>query len=170
MRAGRPTQSQLQPVGKRPRRPRQPAHWKGKLAEGQYHRLEELQHAKRLPLRYEDLHGVAQCAVGDSRLRRLQSHAADVLLPQALLQRPEQILLPPGRGGRTLMLGFETILPFLRPLEPFILDDSVSEIMVNGSSHMFIERAGMLEEVPAIRLTEQSLMAAVKNIARRTIT
>ncbi|MFZ0820651.1 MAG: ATPase, T2SS/T4P/T4SS family [Candidatus Acidiferrales bacterium] len=65
------------------------------------------------------------------------------------------------------MLGFETILPFLRPLEPFILDDSVSEIMVNGSSHVFIERAGVLEEVPGICLTEQSLMVAVKNIARR---
>ena len=65
------------------------------------------------------------------------------------------------------MLGFETILPFLRPLEPFILDDSVSEIMVNGAGHVFIERAGLLEEVPDIHLTEQSLMVAVKNIARR---
>ena len=65
------------------------------------------------------------------------------------------------------MLGFETILPFLRPLEPLILDDFVSEIMVNGAGHVFIERAGVLEEVPDIHLTEQSLMVAVKNIARR---
>jgi pilus assembly protein CpaF len=65
------------------------------------------------------------------------------------------------------MLGFETILPFLRCLEPLILDDSVSEIMVNGAGHVFIERAGVLEEVPDIHLTEQSLMVAVKNIARR---
>ncbi|HEY4837387.1 MAG TPA: ATPase, T2SS/T4P/T4SS family [Candidatus Acidoferrales bacterium] len=65
------------------------------------------------------------------------------------------------------MLGFETILPFLRPLEPFILDDSVSEIMVNGAGRVFIEKAGILEEIPNINLTEQSLMVAVKNIARR---
>jgi pilus assembly protein CpaF len=65
------------------------------------------------------------------------------------------------------MNGFETILPFLRPLEPFILDDSVSEIMVNGAGHVFIERAGVLEQVPQVSLTERSLMVAVKNIARR---
>jgi pilus assembly protein CpaF len=65
------------------------------------------------------------------------------------------------------MLGFETILPFLRPLERFILDDSVSEIMVNGAGHVFIERVGVLEEAPDVHLTEQSLMVAVKNIARR---
>ena len=65
------------------------------------------------------------------------------------------------------MLGFETILPFLRPIEHLILDDSISEIMVNGSTHVFIERAGVLQEVPDITLNEKSLMVAVKNIARR---
>ena len=65
------------------------------------------------------------------------------------------------------MLGFETILPFLRPIEHLIRDDSISEIMVNGSSHVFIERAGVLQEVPNLTLSEKSLMVAVKNIARR---
>ncbi|MHB8527494.1 MAG: CpaF family protein [Candidatus Acidiferrales bacterium] len=65
------------------------------------------------------------------------------------------------------MLGFETILPFLRPIEHLIRDDSVSEIMVNGSSRVFIERAGVLEHVPELALSEKSLMVAVKNIARR---
>src|SRR5271165_4212618 len=65
------------------------------------------------------------------------------------------------------MLGFETILPFLRPIEHLILDDSISEIMVNGSTHIFIERAGVLQEVPNLTLSEKSLMVAVKNIARR---
>jgi pilus assembly protein CpaF len=65
------------------------------------------------------------------------------------------------------MLGFETILPFLRPIEHLIRDDSISEIMVNGSTHVFIERAGVIQEVPNLTLSEKSLLVAVKNIARR---
>ena len=65
------------------------------------------------------------------------------------------------------MLGFETILPFLRPIEHLIRDDSVSEIMVNGASRVFIERDGVLEQVPDLTLSDKSLMVAVKNIARR---
>ena len=37
-----------------------------------------------------------------------------VLLPEALLQRPQQILFPAAGRRRTLMHGFETILPFLQ--------------------------------------------------------
>ena len=65
------------------------------------------------------------------------------------------------------MLGFETILPFLRPIEHLILDDSISEIMINGADNVFVERAGVLQAVPGLSLTEKSLMIAVKNIARR---
>ena len=32
------------------------------------------------------------------------------------------------------MNGFETILPFLKPIEHLILDDSISEVMVNGQT------------------------------------
>lgn len=66
-----------------------------------------------------------------------------------------------------MTLGFEAILPFLRPIEHLIRDDSVSEIMVNGASRVFIERDGVLEHVPNLPLSEKSLMVAVKNIARR---
>jgi pilus assembly protein CpaF len=65
------------------------------------------------------------------------------------------------------MNGFELILPFLRPIEPLILDADISEIMVNGHDRVFIERRGYLEPVPGLSLTEKSLMIAVKNIARR---
>jgi pilus assembly protein CpaF len=65
------------------------------------------------------------------------------------------------------MNGFETILPFLKPIEHLILDDSISEVMVNGPDRIFIEKAGFIEPVQGINLGEKSLMVAVKNIARR---
>jgi pilus assembly protein CpaF len=65
------------------------------------------------------------------------------------------------------MNGFETILPFLKPIEHLILDDSISEVMVNGPDRIFIEKAGFIEVVRGVSLGEKSLMVAVKNIARR---
>jgi pilus assembly protein CpaF len=65
------------------------------------------------------------------------------------------------------MNGFETILPFLKPIEHLILDDSISEVMVNGPDSVFVERQGLLEQVAGISLGERALMVAVKNIARR---
>jgi len=65
------------------------------------------------------------------------------------------------------MNGFEMILPFLKPIEHLILDDTVSEVMVNGSDHVFIEKNGFLQQIRGLSLGEKSLMIAVKNIARR---
>ena len=65
------------------------------------------------------------------------------------------------------MNGFEIILPFLKPIEHLILDESISEVMVNGPDRIFIEKAGFIEPVPGVTLGEKSLMVAVKNIARR---
>src|SRR5471032_2441452 len=63
-------------------------------------------------------------------------------------------------------MSFEVILPFLRPIEHLILDPDITEIMVNGSRRVFIERTGLLEEVPDVHLDERNLKVAVKNIAR----
>jgi len=65
------------------------------------------------------------------------------------------------------MNGFEIILPFLRPIQHLILDPDISEIMVNGPERIFIEKAGYLQAVPGVKLTPESLIVAVKNIARR---
>jgi pilus assembly protein CpaF len=65
------------------------------------------------------------------------------------------------------MNGFELILPFLRPIQHLILDPDISEIMVNGPDRIFIEKAGYLQPVPEVKLTHESLIVAVKNIARR---
>src|SRR5438876_6274500 len=65
------------------------------------------------------------------------------------------------------MNGFEMILPFLKPIEHLILDDSISEVMVNGPDRVFIEKQGFLQHVPGVSIGDRSLMVAVKNIARR---
>lgn len=65
------------------------------------------------------------------------------------------------------MNGFEIILPFLKPIEHLVLDESVSEIMVNGPDRVFIERRGFLERIEGVSLPDKSLLIAVKNIARR---
>jgi pilus assembly protein CpaF len=63
-------------------------------------------------------------------------------------------------------MSFEVILPFLRPIEQLILDPDITEIMVNGSRRVFIERAGLIEEVAGVQVDERNLKVAVKNIAR----
>ena len=65
------------------------------------------------------------------------------------------------------MNGFETILPFLKPIEHLILDDSISEVMVNGPNAVFVEKNGVLEHATDVSLSDKALMVAVKNIARR---
>jgi len=65
------------------------------------------------------------------------------------------------------MPGFDTILPFLKPIEHLILDESISEVMVNGPDQVFVEKAGFVEQVRGVSLGERSLLVAVKNIARR---
>src|ERR1700736_4822383 len=65
------------------------------------------------------------------------------------------------------MNGFETILPFLKPIEHLIADEAISEVMVNGSDRVFIEKNGFLEQAKGISIGDRALMVAVKNIARR---
>jgi pilus assembly protein CpaF len=63
-------------------------------------------------------------------------------------------------------MSFDVILPFLRPIAHLIQDPEVSEIMVNGSGRVFVEREGLLREVANVSLDERNLRVAVKNIAR----
>ena len=63
-------------------------------------------------------------------------------------------------------MSFDVILPFLRPIAHLIQDPDVTEIMVNGSRRIFVERQGMIEAVDGIEIDERNLKVAVKNIAR----
>jgi pilus assembly protein CpaF len=65
------------------------------------------------------------------------------------------------------MNGFELILPFLRPIERLILDPEISEIMVNGSERIFVEKQGHIQPIQDVTISQKSLEVAVRNIARR---
>jgi len=54
----------------------------------------------------------------------------------------------------------------LAPIQAFLEDDSVSEILINGPDEVFVERRGVLERTDAKFHDEQALQAAVRNIAQ----
>ena len=63
-------------------------------------------------------------------------------------------------------MSWDIIIPFLRPIEPFIRDPEVSDIMVNGSGAIFVEKHGEMRSVQGVAIQEKSLQVAVRNIAR----
>ncbi len=55
---------------------------------------------------------------------------------------------------------------FLAPLVPLLADESISEIMVNGPSDIYIERGGKIEVSGVHFRDEDELLAAANNIAQ----
>ncbi len=60
---------------------------------------------------------------------------------------------------------WESLKSFLKPVWSFIIDDSVSEIMINGPEEIYIERSGELSKTEAV-FSQHQLSAAVLNIAQ----
>ncbi|BBB33604.1 pilus assembly protein CpaF [Thermotomaculum hydrothermale] len=61
---------------------------------------------------------------------------------------------------------FAYVRPFLAPINDFLEDASISEIMINGHDKIYIERKGKIEKTDKKFASEKALVAAVKNIAR----
>ncbi len=55
---------------------------------------------------------------------------------------------------------------FLNPIREFLLDDSVTEIMVNRYDEIYVERRGKLEETDASFPNPDALLSAIHNIAQ----
>jgi len=55
---------------------------------------------------------------------------------------------------------------FLQPIAPFMDDESVTEIMVNGHEEVYIERNGRLQRTDARFESEDALLSAIHNVAQ----
>ena len=64
-------------------------------------------------------------------------------------------------------MSFELILPFLRPIEPLLLDDSVSEIMGNPDGLWWYERRGELCAAPEVHFEMRQLLTSLDVIANK---
>jgi pilus assembly protein CpaF len=64
-----------------------------------------------------------------------------------------------------IAMSFELILPFLRPIEPLLLDDSVSEIMGNPDATWWFERDGIIWPEASIQFDSSRLRTGLEVIA-----
>ena len=64
-------------------------------------------------------------------------------------------------------MSFELILPFLRPIEPLLLDDSISEIMGNPDSSWWYERDGIVRRQGAVSFDAARLRTSLEVIANQ---
>src|SRR5487761_694823 len=64
-------------------------------------------------------------------------------------------------------MSFELILPFLRPIEPLLLDDSISEIMGNPDASWWYERDGIIRRETAVSFDPSRLRTGLEVIANQ---
>ncbi len=64
-------------------------------------------------------------------------------------------------------MSFEVIIPFLKPIKHLLESDTVSEIMVNPDSSVWIEENGQIQLLPGIRFDDGALQTGLEVIANR---
>ena len=64
-------------------------------------------------------------------------------------------------------MSFELILPFLRPIEPLLLDESVSEIMGNPDASWWSERDGIIRREDSVSFAAGKLRTGLEVIANQ---
>ena len=64
-------------------------------------------------------------------------------------------------------MSFELILPFLRPIEPLLLDDGISEIMGNPDASWLYERDGIMRREASISFDAGRLRTGLEVIANQ---
>jgi pilus assembly protein CpaF len=64
-------------------------------------------------------------------------------------------------------MNFEIIIPFLKPIEHLLESETVSEIMVNPDSSIWIEENGQIQLLPGIHFDDGALQTGLEVIANR---
>jgi pilus assembly protein CpaF len=68
--------------------------------------------------------------------------------------------------SKTADIFVQSLKNFLQPIASFLEDESITEIMINGPNSIWIEVAGKVKKTNAQFPDEDSLIAAVNNIAQ----
>ena len=103
-----------------------------------------------------DLRRTDVARLGDAALRELATRVAR----QSAARRP----LPPGIDADDLIRRALDEALGLGPLEPLLADPGISEVMINGSDAVFVERAGLIERSPMLFSSAQALRSVIDRI------
>jgi Flp pilus assembly CpaF family ATPase len=71
------------------------------------------------------------------------------------------------RSGKDTSMSFEVIIPFLKPIEHLLESETISEIMVNPDSSVWIEESGRIQLLSGIHFEDGALQTALEVIANR---
>ncbi len=80
----------------------------------------------------------------------------------ALMEATESALSPQER--QRLVQDIARDVMGLGPIEQFLNDPTVNEIMVNGSNHIYVERAGVIEQTKVRFISEEHLRRVIERI------
>jgi pilus assembly protein CpaF len=64
-------------------------------------------------------------------------------------------------------MSFEVIIPFLKPIKHLLEAETVSEVMVNPDSSVWVEESGQIQLLPGLRFHEGGLLVALEVISNR---
>ena len=97
-------------------------------------------------------------SLGQADLRKEARLAIESIMASGAIQ------LPPSVDRTQFIQEMTAEIMGYGPIEPYLADESVSEVMVNGPNQIYIERRGRLTLVPARFINAESLMRVIERI------